>query len=716
MRSRKSSITAALLAFALPVAAFGGLPLHAESLTEGIRDIDDVSLEDLLRVPVTAAARHEQNVAEAPASASVITAEEIEAGGYETLAQVLRGLAGFYTSDDLNYTYVGLRGFSPPGDYNMRILVLLDGHPVNDVLWSSASVGTDGPIDLGLVDRIEVIRGPGSALYGTSAILGVVQIVTKSAARKPSPGAWAETGSNLRRAGGLTWGGPLGGGADLLVSASGLDRKGATFRFSEFQSTPSGGVTDNDGDRNGRLYGMLRAGAFRISGLRSSRTKHLPTGSWETIFDDAATRTVDTREYLEAAYTHSPRPELDLNVRAFLDRYISDGVWPYVVSEDSVSGNESRIVSRDETGVTWGGAEVRVGWRPCEIHRLTVGGEFHIDHGNMRNFDDGVAPEPDVVNMDVHRRTNFFSAYGQEEYAPARRILLTLGLHYDHYDTWGGTVTPRIALVAGPVSSTRMKLLYGKGFRAPSIGEVSYEDGLTQVPNPDLGPERIESTEAVLERTWASSLWTRLSAYRNEMSGLIQLVERDDGFVEYRDVGKVVVDGVEIEARGVIPGGLKARASASYQDARDEVTGLRGPNSPEWIGTLGVQASLLGRRFLAGLDGRYVGDRLGSDGWTAKGYATADANLVWRTPVGGLRVSLKVDNLADRTYSDPAGDEQALRTIPQYGRTWRLGIRFMPEYRDENEENHGVKNPRRPPKQRSERDPLALLSGEPAGR
>src|SRR5205814_525609 len=80
---------------------------------------------------------------------------------------------------DRNYTYVGVRGFQRPGDYNSRVLVLVDGHRLNDPIYDEAYVGTEFPIGIELIDRVELIRGPSSSLYGTNAFFAVINVVTK---------------------------------------------------------------------------------------------------------------------------------------------------------------------------------------------------------------------------------------------------------------------------------------------------------------------------------------------------------------------------------------------------------------------------------------------------------------------------------------------------------------------------------------------------------
>ena len=146
------------------------------------QDLTDKSLEELMKIDVasvTGAAKHEQRVTEAPSSVTILTAADIRTFGWRTLGEALRSVRGFYATYDRNYSYLGVRGFARPTDYNNRVLFLIDGHRLNDNVYDAAYIGTEAPIDLDLVERIEVIRGPGSSLYGSSAFFGVVNIITR---------------------------------------------------------------------------------------------------------------------------------------------------------------------------------------------------------------------------------------------------------------------------------------------------------------------------------------------------------------------------------------------------------------------------------------------------------------------------------------------------------------------------------------------------------
>ena len=128
---------------------------------------------------VFSASRRTQTLAEAPASVTIITADEIRKYGYRTLADILQSVRGFYVTYDRNYDYLGVRGFGRTGDYNARVLLMVDGHRVNDNVYSGAPIGTEFILDVDLIDRVEIVRGPASALYGNNAFFAVINVITR---------------------------------------------------------------------------------------------------------------------------------------------------------------------------------------------------------------------------------------------------------------------------------------------------------------------------------------------------------------------------------------------------------------------------------------------------------------------------------------------------------------------------------------------------------
>ncbi|WP_347272711.1 Plug domain-containing protein [Candidatus Kuenenia sp.] len=131
-----------------------------------------MNIEDLMEIEIAtvyAASKYKQKVTEAPSSVSIVTVDDIKKYGYRTLADILRSIRGLYVTYDRNYSYLVSMGFLRSGDYNSRYLSMVDGLRLNDAVYDTASIGTEFVLDVDLIDRVEVIRGPGSSLYGSNA-------------------------------------------------------------------------------------------------------------------------------------------------------------------------------------------------------------------------------------------------------------------------------------------------------------------------------------------------------------------------------------------------------------------------------------------------------------------------------------------------------------------------------------------------------------------
>ena len=229
---------------------------------------------------VTGAGKHAQSLAEAPSAVTIITRADIQRFGYRTLAEALRSVRSFYGSYDRNYDYIGVRGFLRPGDYDDRILLLVNGHTYNDDIYGSASVGNDFGIDLEAVERIEVIRGPGSALYGGNALFAVINVVTVTGAEVPGVRALVETGSFARKRGQISVGHVFDSGLDVFASGSVLDIDGnASLLYPQFDTPENnnGVARDADGERAFNFFMNAHYGNFSLQGGANSREKHVPT-------------------------------------------------------------------------------------------------------------------------------------------------------------------------------------------------------------------------------------------------------------------------------------------------------------------------------------------------------------------------------------------------------------------------------------------------------
>jgi iron complex outermembrane receptor protein len=225
-----------------------------------IRDLTNLEIEDLARVRLFTASRHLDDARKAPAAITLIDHDEIVRYGWRTLADLLRSVTGFYTAYDRTYDYVGVRGFLESGDYNARVLLLIDGHRLNENIYDSAPIGTDFPLDLNLIDHIEIVRGAGSSLYGTNAELAVINVFTRNPDNQPALEATSEYQSFAGRAAGLAASFHRGGSA-VLVSASTFRSNGPARLFFPEYATPdtNNGYADNlDGDRHEHAFVTMR--------------------------------------------------------------------------------------------------------------------------------------------------------------------------------------------------------------------------------------------------------------------------------------------------------------------------------------------------------------------------------------------------------------------------------------------------------------------------
>lgn len=285
---------------------------YSEALTKSETMNDDMLLQEIPSAfdaskyehPVSGASKYDQTVTAAPSSVSVITAEEIKNYGYRNLAEILNSVRGFYVTYDRQYRFLGVRGFGLPGDYNSRILVLIDGHRLNDNIYDSALIDTAFPIDIDLIDHIEVIRGPSSSIYGSNAFFAIINIFTRTGRSLAGTEISGEAGTFSSYKSRLSYGNKFPNGLEMLLSASYLSSDGDDrLFFREFNSpeTNNGIAKDLDDDEFKSFFSTLRYRDFTLQGVVHTREKAIPTAAWGTVFNERMSSTDDTA-WLDAKY------------------------------------------------------------------------------------------------------------------------------------------------------------------------------------------------------------------------------------------------------------------------------------------------------------------------------------------------------------------------------------------------------------------------------
>jgi len=671
----KSPICTAMLAARLAAGAVISASLlvvpsaHAAPDAAPASDLALLPLERLMAMEVVSASKFPQRLTEAPASVTVVTAADIRDYGYRTLADVLRSIRGLYVSYDRNYSYLGVRGFSRPGDYNTRILLLVDGYRFNDNIYDQASIGSEFPIDVDLIERVEFVPGPGSSVYGSNAFFGVVNVITRRGADIGGAEAAGSLGSHRSAAGRVSYGRRLDNGADLLLSMSAYRARGQDHFYPEFVPL---GVADGmarglDGDRSRQLFARLAYQGWTLQAVHGERNKDVPTASYSTAPAVSGTQTTDTNTYLDLKYQGTPAARTELTGRLFYGRYAFDG--DYLYDAPPLYRN------RDTVRGAWWGAEAKMVSTAIDRHKLVFGAEYQKDmRQQQKNYDE----QPYTVNLDDRRSGDRAGLYVQDEYALHDRLRLNAGLRYDHASGFGGIFNPRLGLIAEPIERTYVKLLYGTAYRAPNAYERFYAvpGAGGQKTNPSLRPERIRTGELVVEHQIHEGFRVSGSLFRYTIAGHINAtVDPADGLTVFRNIDRVRATGFGVEAERVWSWGARLRASYSNQRVQD-ASGARLTNSPRHLAKLNATAPLPGGWLRAGAELQYTGSRLTLAGETG-GYWLGNLNLSADRLAPGLEVSLGLYNLFNQRYADPGGTEHVQDAIRQDGRSIRFKLRYL---------------------------------------
>lgn len=619
------------------------------------------TIEQLLNTEVatvTGASKYQQELTDAPASVSIITYDEIRKGGFRNLAETLNSVRGFYTTNIRTFHNIGVRGFSPLGDSNTRILLLLDGHRLNDGLFEAAPLGNDFPVDMDLIDRIEIIRGPGSSLYGTNAFLAVVNVITRSGKDIRGGELSASAGSFNAVAGRATSGGKVAVDVDLLISGSYRDAAGRKrLFFPEYAGINNGIAQGLDSEKSFDLLSKIVWKDFSLLLLYEKRDRDVPTAPYKTIFNDSRQTIGEHHALAGLSFNHSTG-WADLSARLTYNRYEVDNDYPFAGS-----------LNRDDNLGEWIGSDLFVS-KGFSDHLVTVGMEHRWQFTErMHNFD--VLPPSDILTANHHSLVQGY--YLQDEYHILKELILNAGLRIDHYETFGSTTNPRAALIWKPQNTTVLRLTYGEAFRAPNAYEQFYDDGSTQKGNLGLRPEKVRTVEAGWDQFIGENLRTGASCFYTRISDLLEQVADTDTLLVYRNQNRVESKGVELQAEGKWESGFSGRMSYSYQDS--VYLGPRRPvaNSPHTLLKGALTAPLPMKKSFVTIESVYTGSRLNARGETIDGAAIFNLTLLNRGLLKGLDLSASLYNVLDTHYSAPSGPEHGiLQEIPQDGITFRL--------------------------------------------
>lgn len=624
------------------------LPFPAYGSVQDSVPANDAGLDALLNTTISTAAKYSQTVTEAASAVTIITAEDIKQYGYRTLGEALASVNGFYITYDRGYTYLGTRGFSRPTDYNNRVLLLVDGNTVNEAVWGTAPLGTEFTVPLVSIERIEIVRGPGSALYGTGAVFAVVNVITKAAAVVDGAEALVQGGSYGQRGLTLLFGRQFNGGTGVMLGAMVDGRDGQDQYYPELDAPETNdGVAHNlDWERRWGVVGSVVRRDLTLHARYGARTKAIPTGEYGYDFNAPDTYYRDTHGSVQLEYNRDLNAAYHLSARSYVDLFQLKGQASLGGARIPITGYSRQV-----------GAEAALRWDLLSSNRLTAGAE--VRHAYHNDYLSGKSGQYTVI-----------SVYLQDEYQISRSLTVLGGLRFDHQRVSSGALSPRVAFIYAPSRHTTVKALYGQALRAPSVLELgTVVDGTVS----DVQPETVKTLELLWQQQFGRGWLGTMSLYHYEARGLIEAI--DANLAKYANTGNAKAMGVEM--------GVQARPSQrmtwyggyAYQNARDDESKVRLTNSPVHQLKGGLSMRVLSwLRPAAEL--RYESPRRTVIDTKTNAFVLTNAHLLIAPSGDRIALSVRLNNVFNVNYAMPGGVGNRQAAIMQDGRNISVQLHY----------------------------------------
>lgn len=692
----------------------------AQSGETAPNDIYNLSLAELGQVEISIATGNSTPLDKAPATASVIYAAEIEAMGARNLNEVLEAVPGLHVSlstlSRLDSVY-SIRGIHT--GFNPQVLLLMNGVPVQSSLQGGRPSLFRLPV--ASIARIEVIRGPGSAIYGADAYAGVINVITKDAA------AINGTEIGVRH-------GSFSSSDFWLQSAASWNDWGIALNVA---------YQESDGDNHRRINTDLQSSldtqfgtdASLAPGPLSTRYQlldtHLAINSealqfnlWSWISRNAgigagAAQALDYEgeddsELWMADVTYRLNDDSDVWDHSLRFSYLyydlqarfnlmpkgamlpigSDGNLNFtepagtVYFPDGLLGNPGQRAEDTQFDL----ASIYNGWDSHRL-RLAVGTRRQaLESHESKNYGPGVidgsssvvdgtltdvSDSPFVYLEDSSRTIHYISV--QDEWQFISTLTLTAGVRYDNYSDFGGTTNPRIALVWATNENLTTKLLYGSAFRAPSFSEQRFKNNPVSLGNQDLDPEHIDTLELSFNYRLNANFQTTLTLFTYQAKDMIEFIP-DMGATTStaQNARDQDGDGFEWEASWQPIPSLRLNGNYSWQDAKDAQSGLAVADAP-------------GQQFKVGANWEFrpewslnsqiywVGDRqraAGDERPAIDDYALLNLTLRRKNILPNLDLSIAMRNLTDEDAREPSNGTIA-DDYPLESRSMWLELKYL---------------------------------------
>lgn len=503
----------------------------------------------------------DQPLSKAPSVVSVITAEDIKATGATNLTDILQTVPGIYVRANL-FSFRPIVTFR--GASGNQTLLLLNGEPMNDLVWTSGIYWSG--LSVNAIDRIEIIRGPGSALYGERAVAGVINVITRTAGKIRETEAGVRAGNFGSQEGWFQDGG-IWSGFDIGFTAN-LSHTDGHNPFIPKDAMGNGGHAGYGWNGQELHFSAARDHWRLLTDYIGHR--EVETGLSGGGFFDPLTRGSDNRLNLALLYDNKAfAPDWRLNAELryhWLDYSSGAGFQeqPPGYSDAYPDGLINRQRAAEQ------GAKIEVSGVYSGLHGHTIrigGGSTYEDLYKVRQWYGSptslanLTGTPEAFAPEKSRQVDYL--FAQDIWALADLWELTAGARYDHYSDFGSALSPRLALVWKTTPKLATKLMYGEAFRAPTFLELYAVTAATN-PNPNLQPEKSRTVDLLFSYAARPGLNLSVDLYQFYQSNLI--AANPDAGNRYDNYQNNTSRGIELEAQWQATPTLGLRGNVSRRE------------------------------------------------------------------------------------------------------------------------------------------------------
>ncbi len=703
----------ALLLIPIPALAAG-----SANASNNLDALIDMSLEELVEVEISLATGSPKPISRAPAVATVITAEDIERIGATTLDEALETVPGLHVvpsnKNSMDPIY-SIRGIHT--SLNSQVLLMVNGLPITYSYTGARPLGFQLPTSM--ISRIEIMRGPGSAVHGADAFAGIINVITKDSKEIAGTRSGVRYGSFNYTDIFLQHGRQYDGwnvalGLDYMKSKGDKGRiidsdmqKALDKKTGTNASLAPGALDSEFKIVNGHLELSKDNWTFRAWGWLLNND-----GMADGVTQTLAANNLDSKQYVADLIYNNKTLLQDTKISTHLnysylkvDSYVQlfppgaklpigsdgnidlatpvgltdfpDGVIGYPVVVDQQLGIEQSLFYEGFDQQSW---RVAIGYK-------------HIQNepSESKNFGPGVLNGSQAVSTgkltDVTGTSNIFMNKQtrelgyislQDEWSFARDWEFTAGLRYDQYSDFGNTVNPRAALVWQSRDDLTTKFLFGRAFRPPAFVELYTRNTPSNRGNPDLVPETIQTYEIAFDYQPTNNLRARLNVFYYDIDDLIELVQ-DKGQTTFTAQNNKNQEGrgFEIELDWEITNELRLRSNFAYQRSKDKDTGEITPDAPEMQFYLNPYWTFLPQwsvdsqfYWIAGRHRAAVDTRPG-----IKNYSLVNLTLRRKNIAEHWNMAFAVRNLFDDDIREPSS-EGIPNDYPMEGRNIWVEVRY----------------------------------------